>query len=188
LIVREAGDFARDKGLEIGAPISFPYGASPSAAKQKEAEVLIEQGATALDMVANVGWLKDGRFGDYELECSRHVRLCHDAGINAKVIIEVGYLSRDEIVSATKMVIQSGADFVKTATGTGPSGRPDFGDVRAILEALEGSGTGTRLKVSGIVAPKILNAYAFIRMGAHRIGTRAGPRIVDALPDVQSGM
>jgi deoxyribose-phosphate aldolase len=184
-VVNELGEFAREHAIEMGAPISFPYGTSPSAAKLREAECLIEDGATALDMVANIGWLKDGRHGKYLQECRRHAQLCHDAGINGKVIIEVGCLSDQEIETATKLVVDSGADYVKTATGTGPAGRPTQADVRRIMDTIARAGAPTKVKVSGISEPRVANAYAFIRMGANRIGTRGAPQIVDALPDMQ---
>lgn len=185
LIVRELGSFAREHKIELGAPIAFPYGSTPTKVKLAEAEHLAELGATALDMVANIGWLKDRRYELYQNECNEHIKLCHAAGINGKVIIEVGYLSDEELIAATKMVIEAGADFVKTATGTGPAGFPNFHQAQLILGILQSARTHTGLKVSGIAPPHVLNAYAFIRMGADRIGTRAAPEIVDSLPDVQ---
>lgn len=185
LIVRELGDFAREHRIELGAPIAFPYGSTPTRVKLAEAEHLIGLGATALDMVANIGWLKDRRYDLYQNECNEHIKQCHEAGINGKVIIEVGYLTDEELVAATKMVVEAGADFVKTATGTGPPGLPDHHQVQLILDTLREMKTRTGIKVSGIVAPHVLNAYAFIRMGGDRIGTRAAPAIVDALPEVQ---
>jgi deoxyribose-phosphate aldolase len=173
------GDFCRENAIEIGAPISFPYGTSPSAAKLKEAECLIADGATALDMVANIGWLKDKRYNDYLAECRNHASLCHEAGINAKIIIACGYLVAEEIEAAVKIVIESGADYVKTATGTGPAGRPDENDVRLIMDTIARAGARTKVKVSGIVEPRAVNAAKFIRMGADRIGTRAAQEIVD---------
>jgi deoxyribose-phosphate aldolase len=101
------------------------------------------------------------------------------------VIIEVGHLTDEEVVTATGMVVESGADFVKTATGTGPAGFPTEHQVRLILQALHQAGAATWLKVSGIAAPRVPSAYAFLRLGAYRIGTRAAPEIVDALPEVQ---
>ena len=188
IVVRELGTFARQHHIELGAPIAFPYGSTPTKVKLAETEELIAQGATALDMVANIGWLKDRRFGLYESECREHIRLCHAAGIGGKIIIEAGHLSDEELVAATKMVIGAGADFVKTATGTDPAGYPGFHQVRLILEILRGAKGDTGLKVSGLGTPRVLTAYAFIRMGADRIGTSASPEIVESLPDVQMGL
>lgn len=185
LVVSEIGDFCRENNVLIGTGIAFPYGSATTAAKLAEAEDQINIGCTALDMVANVAWLKDRKYDLYQRECTEFVKLCHDAGVVAKIIIRVGYLTDEEIIAATKMVSEAGADFVKTATGTGPAGRPNFHDAKLILETLAQMNTSTRLKVSGVVEPRILNAYSFIRMGAALIGTRSAPEIVEALPEIQ---
>jgi deoxyribose-phosphate aldolase len=187
-VVRELGAFARQHLIELGTPIAFPYGSTSTKVKLAETEESILQGATALDMVANIGWLKDGRYEHYESECREHIRLCHDAGVNGKIIIEAGRLSDEELITATKMVIAAGADFVKTATGTDPSAFPGFRQARLILETLGEADGATGLKVSGLGSPRVLTAYSFIRMGADRIGTSASPEIVEALPDVQKGL
>jgi deoxyribose-phosphate aldolase len=185
LVVGELAGFAREHGIELGAPIAFPYGSTPTKVKLAEAEQLIAAGATALDMVANVGWLKDRRYDLYEKECAEHIRLCHSAGINGKVIIEVGYLTDEEVVTATRMVIEAEADFVKTATGAGPSGFPNRHQVELMLSTLHEAGNRTGLKVAGVSAPRVKNTYDFIRMGVDRIGTSSAAEIVDALPEVQ---
>jgi deoxyribose-phosphate aldolase len=185
LVVDELGEFSKQHQIELGAPIAFPYGSTPTSVKHNEAETLIKIGATALDMVANIGWLKDRKYDLYLQECRQHIELCHAAGINGKIIIEVGYLTEEEIVTATKIVAESGADFVKTATGTGPAGHPNFKEVQLIQCTLRELKTTTGLKVSGIFAPHVFSAYSLIRMGVERLGTRAAPEIVDALPEVQ---
>ena len=88
-------------------------------------------------------------------------------------------------MTATEMVVEAGADFVKTATGQGPKGRPNFHDAQLILDTLAELKTETKLKVAGIIEPRIFNAYAFIRLGAARLGTRGSVKMVEALPDVQ---
>ena len=103
----------------------------------------------------------------------------------AKIIIQVGFLNDEETIAATKMVSEAGADFIKTATGTGPAGRPNFKDTRLMLDTLAEINSTTRLKVSGVIEPRAINAYAFIRMGAALIGTRGAIEIVEALPEVQ---
>jgi len=185
LVVHEIGDFCRENQVLIGTGISFPYGSATTKAKLQESEDQIKIGATVLDMVANISWLKDRKYDQYQQECSQFVQLCHDAGLVAKIIIQVGYLNAEEIASATKIVAEAGANFVKTATGTGPSGRPNFEDAQCILDTLAGLKTTTKMKVSGIIEPRVINAYAFIRMGAALIGTRSAVQIVDALPLVQ---
>jgi len=185
LVVREIGEFARQNKVLIGTGISFPYGSATTKTKLAEAEDQIDIGCTVLDMVANISWLKDRKYDLYAQECNQFVKLCHGAGLIAKVIIQVGYLNDDEICTATKIVSESGANFVKTATGTGPSGRPNFHDAQIILDTLASMKSNCRMKVSGVVEPRVINAYAFIRMGAALIGTRSAVEIVEALPDVQ---
>jgi deoxyribose-phosphate aldolase len=185
LVVSEIGGFCRENQVLIGTGIAFPFGSATTRAKLSEAEDQIEIGCTVLDMVANIAWLKDRKYGQYQQECDQFVKLCHDAGVLAKIIIQVGLLSSEETAAATKMVAEAGAEYVKTATGTGPVGRPNFQDAMCILDTLDSLKTKTRLKVSGIVEPRIINAYAFIRMGAALIGTRGAIEIVEALPAVQ---
>lgn len=185
LIIGELRDFARENNVLLGTGIAFPYGSHTTKAKLAETEEQIGIGCTVLDMVANIAWLKDKKYDLYQKECDAFVKMCHDAGVVAKIIIQVGYLTDEEIVAATKMVVNSGAEFVKTATGTGPSGRPNFKDARLILDTLAQLNTKTKMKVSGVVEPRIINAYNFIRMGAGLIGTRGAVQIVEALPEVQ---
>ena len=185
LVVEQIGAFCKESHTLIGTGISFPYGSATTKAKLAESEDQIGIGCTVLDMVANISWLKDRKYDLYQKECDQFVKLVHEAGLIAKVIIQVGYLNDEEMTAATKMVASAGAEFVKTATGTGPSGRPNFHDVQVILKTLSELNTTTRLKVSGVVDPKVLNAYAFIRLGAALIGTRAAVEIVESLPDVQ---
>jgi deoxyribose-phosphate aldolase len=188
LVVEQIGDFCRQNKVLIGTGISFPYGSCTTKIKLAEAEDQIKIGCTVLDMVANISWLKDRKYDLYANECNQFVKLCHDAGLIAKVIIQVGYLNDEEIAAATKMVAEAGAEFVKTATGTGPSGRPNFHDAQLMLDTLSDMKSSCKLKVSGIVEPRVINAYAFIRMGVSLIGTRAAVEIIEALPDVQKNL
>lgn len=185
LVVREVGELCKQQKTLIGTGIAFPYGSATSKAKLLESEDQIEIGCTVLDMVANIAWLKDKKYDQYQAECNQFVELCHNANLVAKVIIQVGFLNDEETIAATKMVAQSGAEFVKTATGTGPVGRPNFHDAQVMLHTLSELKTSCRLKVSGVVEPRVINAYAFIRMGAALIGTRSAVEIVEALPEVQ---
>ena len=185
MVVERIGAWCKEHKTLVGTGISFPYGSATTAAKLAESEDQIKIGCTVLDMVANISWLKDRKYDLYQKECSDFVKLCHDAGLVAKIIIQVGYLTDEEIIAATKMVAQAGAEFVKTATGTVPSGRPNFKDAKIILETLDELKTTCALKVSGVVEPRVFGAYSFIRMGVKLIGTRSAVEIVDALPDVQ---
>jgi len=188
LTVSEMGDFAEENDIEIGTGIAFPYGSDTTKAKLESTEDLIEKGCTVLDMVANPAWIKDKKYDLYKKECSQFVELCHDAGLVAKIIIRVGYLDEEQTRTATRLVVESGADFVKTATGQGPKGRPNMYDVKFMLDTLDELGSDCQLKVSGVIEPRILNAYAFITMGAARIGTRGAVKIVEGLDDYRKLM
>lgn len=185
LIVKTIGEQAKKNNTLIGTGISFPYGSATTKAKLMETEDQIAIGATVLDMVANPGLLKDKKYDQYESECKQFVTLCHDAGLIAKVIIRVGLLTHEEMLVATELVSNAGAEYVKTATGAGPVGKPNFGQAKAMLEKLDALNSKTQLKVSGVVEPKVLGAYSFIRMGAKLIGSRDGKLIVDSLDDVK---
>lgn len=185
LVINEIGEFCRQSKTLIGTGISFPYGSATTRAKLLESEDQIKVGCTVLDMVANIAWLKDRKYDSYAEECTQFVRLCHDAGLVAKIIIQVGFLTDEETRAATRMVAEAGAEYVKTATGTGPTGRPNFRDAQVILDTLAEINSNCKLKVSGVVEPRVINAYGFIRMGAALIGTRSAVQIVEALPDVQ---
>jgi deoxyribose-phosphate aldolase len=185
LVIDELGEFAKEHDIELGTGLAFPYGSATTRAKLAEAEDMLDQGATVLDMVANPAWLKDRKHDLYLSECEQFVGLCHDAGAKAKIIMRAGYLTESEIDAATRMIVEAGADFVKTATGAGPAGRPNFFDVKQILGILDELNADAGLKVSGVIEPRIINAYGFIRMGADRIGTRGAVKITEALPEVK---
>lgn len=185
LIVKEIGEQAKKNNTLIGTGISFPYGSATTKTKMYEVEDQIKIGATVLDMVANAGLLKDKKYDQYQAECSTFVKTCHDAGLIAKVIIQVSHLTHDEMLSAVEIVHNAGAEYVKTATGTAVSGQPNFKQAKAILDKLDALQSKTLLKVSGVVDPKILGAYSFFRMGVKLVGTRDAKMIVEALDDVK---
>ena len=174
--------------IELGAPIAFPYGSTPTKVKLAEAEELIALGATALDMVANIGWLKDRRYELYESECREHIELCHAAGVNGKVIIEAGHLSDEELVAATQDGGRRGSGLREDGHRHRPGGLPRLPPGPPHPRDAARANADTGLKVSGVGTPRVVNAYAYIRMGAQRIGTGAAPEIVDSLAEVQSGL
>ena len=188
LIVSELGDFAKEHDIELGSAVAFPYGSDTTAAKLASTEDLLKKGCTAIDTVGNPAWIKDKKYDEYLDDLTQFVDLCHDADAVAKVIIRVGYLDEEETRTATRLVVESGADFVKTATGQGPKGRPNMYDIKYMLETLDEMGTDCELKVAGVIEPRILNAYAFIRMGATRIGTRGAVKMVEGLDDYKKMM
>lgn len=161
--------------VEIGTGIAFPFGSQPAAVKAFETEDAIQRGCTTVDLVMNIGALKDKRYGVVEEELALFMRAAGSAV--TKVILEVCYLSDEDIAAGCKLIAAAGAQYAKTSTGQfeGPS-LEQFLLMRRTLE-----GTSVKLKIAGVKAPRPQNAYTFLLAGADRIGTRAAPEIVDAL-------
>jgi len=155
----------------VCATAGFPLGAQLAEAKAYEARQAVQQGAREIDMVMNIGALKDGR-----LEVVRDdIRAVVEAAAPAivKVILETGLLARAEIVKAAEIARDAGAAFVKTSTGFGPRGA-SVEDVRLLREVV---GPVLGVKASGSIRTRE-EAEAMIAAGASRIGTSAGVRIV----------
>jgi len=161
--------------VEIGTGIAFPFGSQPASVKAFEVEDAIKRGCTAVDMVLNIGALKDGNLKDVREELKLFVKAA--AGAVTKCILEVCYLTADEIATACKLIHETGVQYAKTSSGQfdGPT-LEQFLVMRNTLK-----GTDVKLKVAGVKFPRPQNAYVFLMAGADRIGTRAAPEIIDAL-------
>ena len=161
--------------VEIGTGIAFPFGSVPAAVKAFEVEDAVRRGCTAVDMVMNIGALKSG---DHQV-VAEELRLFKQAAAGAvtKCILEVCFLADEEIATASKLVAEAGIDFVKTSSGQFEG--PSLEQFLVMREAVRDA--PVRLKVAGVKFPRPQNALVFLRAGADRIGTRAGPEIVDSL-------
>ncbi len=165
----------RGTGVHAGTGISFPYGTSYSKAKFLEIEESLKLGCTAIDLVTNIGALKDKNYALVRNEISELVRLCGTQAL-CKVIYEVCFLTDEEIAALTDICCELGVDYVKTSTGT--EGFPDIAQVNIMKAHLTGG--KTKLKVSGIPRTFSLPAtLAMIDMGVELIGTRSAPVLVD---------
>ena len=161
--------------IEIGTGIAFPFGNAPAAVKAFETEDAVKRGCTTVDVVMNVGALKDGRHEVIREEL-RLFKLAAGPALT-KAILEVCYLSDAEIVAGAKLIAEAGIAFAKTSTGQFEG--PSLEQFLVMKEALKG--TPVRLKVSGVKFPRPQNAMVFIKAGAERIGTRAAIEIVEGL-------
>ena len=177
-IVRE--ELADLPDIEIGTGIAFPFGSGPAAVKAFETEDAVRRGCTAVDMVLNVGALKDRRYGVVEEELRLFVQAAGAAV--TKCILEVCYLTNEEIATACQLVAAAGARFAKTSSGQFEG--PTLEQFLVMRETLRQS--DVKLKVAGVKSPRAQNAYVFFLAGADRIGTRAAPEIVDALDTVRA--
>ena len=153
--------------------IGFPLGANTSFIKAAEAREAVENGADEVDMVINIGALKDGEY-DYVLEDIRGVVEAAHPRAKVKVIIETCALTDEEKVKACELAVGAGADFVKTSTGFG-SGGATVHDVELMKKTV---GDKALVKAStGINNREICDSM--IRAGAVRMGTSKGILIVE---------
>lgn len=163
-----------DTPVKIDTVIGFPLGATLPQVKVYETEQVLLAGAQEVDMVLNVGALKDGDDRLVQADIAEVARTCHRRGALCKVIIEAALLTEEEKVRACRLAQAAGADFVKTSTGFGPGG------ARAEDVALMRRTVGPEM---GIKAAGGIRDYqsvrAMIEAGATRIGASAGVNIVE---------
>ena len=162
----------REKGswLPVCTVIGFPNGYSPTEIKCAEAENAVLDGAGEVDMVVNLGWVKDGLYGEVEDEINAVKEACN--GRLLKVIIETCLLTEEEKIRLCETVSRSGADFIKTSTGFAGGGATRE-DVALMVERCKGK----QVKASGGIAD-LKDAEDYLRLGATRLGTS---RIVKAV-------
>lgn len=158
--------------VKVCTVIGFPLGASLPQVKALEAREAIFEGADEIDMVINISMLKAGK-DDYVKEEIEKVRRS-TVGKVLKVIIETCLLTDDEKVRACKLAKEAGADFVKTSTGFSTGGAT-VSDVKLMRETV---GTEMGVKASGGVRTHE-DMLAMVEAGANRIGTSAGPKIIN---------
>ncbi len=158
-------------GVNVCVVVGFPLGAMSTEAKAFEAKKAVEDGATEVDMVINIGWLKDHKDALVEEDIRRVKEACGNAHL--KVIIEACLLTEEEKVRACKLSVAAKADFVKTSTGFSKSGATAE-DV-ALMRKTVGEGTG--VKAAGGIRD-FETAKKMIEAGANRLGCSAGIAIV----------
>ena len=157
--------------VKVCSVVGFPLGAMSAAAKVFEAQKAVNDGADEIDMVINVGWLKDGQIDAVRDEIQAIKQAIGSRVL--KVIIETCYLSDEEKVLACKLSVEAGADFVKTSTGFGTGGAT-VEDVKLMLDTVVGR---AKVKASGGVKDAEA-AKKYIEMGVMRLGTSNGIKIV----------
>jgi len=150
--------------LNICTVIGFPLGYSVSAAKQREAEAALADGGAELDMVINIGDVKNGAFTQVEEEISALKKI---TGKNIlKVIVETCYLTQEEKIRLCQIVTNAGADYIKTSTGFGTAGAA----IEDVLLFKEHIGPGVKIKAAGGIKTRD-DLEKFINAGCERIGT-----------------
>lgn len=160
---------------KVGTVVSFPLGQDQTDIKVLTAVEAVRHGADELDVSMNVGWFKSGQHRQVLTEMEAVVTAAKSLPQKplVKFIIEAGYLNNQEIKQASRLVLQAGADFVKTCSGMGPRGAR-LADVKIIRQAV---GNKIRVKVAGGIT-NLKQARAFIEAGADRIGTSQAVEII----------
>lgn len=162
--VKSARNYVGDK-LKICTVIGFPNGYSTTNVKVYETLSAIEEGADEIDMVINIGWLKDKKYKDIEKEIKAIKNVCGERIL--KIIIETCLLTDEEKAKMCKIVNSAGADYIKTSTGFSANGAT-FEDIQLFKRELEG--TNVKIKAAGGIK-SFEDAEKFIEYGADRLGT-----------------
>ena len=168
--VKQASDYVKGK-IPICTVIGFPNGYNTTAVKGAETEDAVANGTDEIDMVINIGWVKEGLYEKVLTEINEVKKSCH--GKLLKVIVETCLLTTDEKIKITEIVSESDADFIKTSTGFSTSGAT-FKDVEIFAKHVS---NGTRIKAAGGIS-SIADAEKFIELGADRLGTSRIVKIV----------
>jgi deoxyribose-phosphate aldolase len=171
--VKLAAQLLKGSSVAVCSVVSFPLGATPPQVKAYEAQQAIEDGATEIDMVINVGALKSKDYELVERDIATVVRTCHNNQAICKVIIEAALLTNEEKIKVCQLAKAAGADYVKTSTGFG-SGGATVEDV-ALMRRVVGPEMGIKA-AGGIRSFEI--ARQMVKAGATRIGASAGVKIV----------
>ena len=161
--VKECADYCGDK-LAICTVIGFPNGYNTTACKVFETADAVKNGAEEIDMVINIGWLKDKRYDDILNEIKEIKKACN--GKILKVIIETCLLTDEEKIKMCELVTASGADFIKTSTGFSTAGATKD-DVALFAKYV---GKDVQIKAAGGIS-SLEDAEDFIKLGATRLGT-----------------
>ena len=161
--VKQANDYVGNS-LKVCTVIGFPNGYSTTEVKVFETEDAIRNGADEIDMVINIGWVKDRRWDDL-LEEIRSVKASCGGRI-LKVIVEACLLTEEEKIKMCQLVTQAGADYIKTSTGFSTGGATKE-DVALFAKHI---GPGVRIKAAGGIST-LQDAQDFLDLGADRLGT-----------------
>lgn len=170
--VELANDLLKNSQVDICTVVGFPLGASSVRTKEYEAIIAIEAGADEIDMVINIGALKDKDY-DYIKEEIESVRDAIDGHV-LKVIVETCYLTDDEIIKMTEICNETFVNFIKTSTGFGTRGA-SIKDIKLITEH---KNELLEIKASGGIKT-LENAMDMIKAGASRLGTSSSVLIMN---------
>lgn len=161
--VKQAKEYIGDR-MAVCTVIGFPNGYQTTAVKAFETEDAIKNGADEIDMVINLGWVKDKKYEEIEAEIHCLKEICRDKIL--KAIIETCLLTEEEKIRLCEVVTASGADYIKTSTGFS-SGGASFEDIKLFREHV---GENVKIKAAGGIS-SLEDAEHFVELGADRLGT-----------------
>lgn len=161
--VKQCKEYLGDK-MAVCTVIGFPNGYNTTAVKAFETKDAIENGADEIDMVINLGWVKDCKYDLIEKEIKTLKEVCQDKIL--KVIIETCELTEEEKIKMCQVVTDAGADYIKTSTGFSKAGAT-FEDIALFAKNI---GPNVKMKAAGGIS-SFDDAEKFIELGASRLGT-----------------
>jgi deoxyribose-phosphate aldolase len=167
-----AKEYLNNSSIKICSVIGFPLGAMSTLSKVKEAKQALNDGADEIDMVINIEFLKSKDFDSVwkDIEAVKNIM----PNNILKVILETCYLDELEIIKASELAIQSGADYIKTSTGFGTGGAT-LNDIKLMKSVI--NNCNTKIKASGGIRD-LKTAMEYINLGVSRLGTSSGITIV----------
>ena len=168
--VKQAVEYMNGK-MAVCTVIGFPNGYMTTAAKEFETKDALANGASEIDMVINIGWLKDQKYDLIENEIRTLKAACGDKIL--KVIIETCFLTAEEKIKMCQIVTVAGADYIKTSTGFGGAGAT-FADIELFSRHI---GPNVKMKAAGGIS-SLEDAEKFLALGADRLGTSRIIKIV----------
>lgn len=169
--VAHASQQLKGSDVLVCTVVGFPHGTNTTKTKAFETQDALDNGADEIDMVINMGWVKEGRYDDVRAEIAALKALCGDKTL--KVIIETSELTDEEIRKVSRVCIEAHADFVKTSTGYATHGAT-IAHVTLIKDEV---GDEIFIKASGGVR-SLEDAEAMVKAGANRIGTSNGVKMM----------
>lgn len=170
--VKQAAEYLKGR-VPVCTVIGFPNGYQTTAVKGYETRDAIENGADEIDMVINIGWVKDRKYEQLEDEIRSIKFACGDKIL--KVIIETCLLTEEEKIEMCRVVTAAGADYIKTSTGFSTQGAT-FADVALFAEHV---GPQVKIKAAGGIS-SLEDAQRFLDLGASRLGTSRIVKLLEA--------
>lgn len=161
--VKQAREYVGER-MAVCTVIGFPNGYMTTAVKEAETRDALENGADEIDMVINIGWVKDGLYEQVEAEIRSLKAICGEKIL--KVIIETCLLTEEEKIRMCQVVTAAGADYIKTSTGFSKAGAT-FEDIKLFADHV---GPDVKIKAAGGIS-SLDDAREFLRIGADRLGT-----------------